>query len=304
MLITVTFGDPDVAARIANEFLGSVLEENRKRREERTSGALSFFQSEEDRLGREILAVEEAIAAFKSANADALPTSLQSQRDQLNTLRETELDLDREIIAISSNTARQRQSVVDQQVSRLDEQRQLIQSRVARLENILASAPQVELELNALNRELKQLQDQYTVIITGKAEAEMGQLLADQDQTERFVVLETALVPEYPVSPSRKKLAVVGFLASGFLACLAALILEMMNPAIRTSAQLERQLGLQPVVSIPYVSTSWQQRRRKLMWIGGFVTALLAIPAFIRQVSDQGLGNFLSGLFNREAREG
>ena len=304
LLITVTFGDPDVAARIANEFLGSVLEENRKRREERTSGALSFFQSEEDRLGREILAVEEAIAAFKSANADALPTSLQSQRDQLNTLRETELDLDREIIAISSNTARQRQSVVDQQVSRLDEQRQLIQSRVARLENILASAPQVELELNALNRELKQLQDQYTVIITGKAEAEMGQLLADQDQTERFVVLETALVPEYPVSPSRKKLAVVGFLASGFLACLAALILEMMNPAIRTSAQLERQLGLQPVVSIPYVSTSWQQRRRKLMWIGGFVTALLAIPAFIRQVSDQGLGNFLSGLFNREAREG
>jgi len=70
----------------------------------------------------------------------------------------------------------------------------------------------------------------------------------------------------------------MGFLGSGFLACLVALAMEMMNPAIRTSAQLERQLGLQPVVSIPYVKTTWEQRRRKLVFIGGFVAAILSVP--------------------------
>lgn len=297
MLITVRFGDPVIAAKIANEFLGSVLEENRKRKEERSEGALAFFNSEEERIGADILKVEEEIAVFKSANSDALPTSMASQRDQLGTLRETELEIEREIIAISSNTSRQRQSVVDQQVARLEEQRNLIIQRIARTEAVISAGPEVERELGALSRRLRQLQDQYSVITTGRAEAEMGQLLETADQSERFVVLETALVPEYAVSPSRKKLAMLGFLGSGFLACLAALGLEMRNPAIRTSAQLERQLGLQPVVAIPYVRTTWQQRRRKLAWIAGLLAFALSIPVFLRSLLDKGLGNF----FNREA---
>lgn len=299
--ITVTYGDPELAAVIANEFLGSVLEENRKRRDERAEGALAFFQAEEGRIGKEILAIEGQIAAFKSANSDALPGGLTSQRDQLGTLRATELEIDREIIALTSNTARQRQSVVNQQVARFEDQKRLIQQRISRIESTISAAPEVERELGALNRRLRQLQDQYSVITTGRAEAEMGQLLDSTDQSERFVVLETALVPEYPISPSRKKIVILGFLVSGFLSCLVALGLEMMNPAIRTSAQLERQLGLQPVVAIPYVSNTWEQRRRKLAWIAGIVTAILAVPVALRALSDKGIGGLLSGLFNRKA---
>ncbi len=301
MLISVTFGDPVLAAAIANEFLGSVHEENRKRKEERTEGALAFFTSEEERIGAEILRVEEEIAIFKSANSDALPGGVTSQRDQLGTLRETELEIEREIIAASSNTARQRQSVVDLQVARLEEQKALIQQRITRIEAVISAAPEVERELGVLSRRLRQLQDQYSVITTGRAEAEMGQLLETADQSERFVVLETALVPEWAVSPSRKKIAMLGFIGSGFLACLAALGLEMMNPAIRTSAQLERQLGLQPVVSIPYVKTTWEQRRRKLTWIAGFVAIILSIPFILRTLAEVGLGALPGGFFNREA---
>lgn len=301
LLISVTFGDPVLAASIANEFLGSVLEENRKRKEERTEGALAFFTSEEARIGAEILKIEEEIAAFKSANSDALPSGILSQRDQLGTLRETELEIEREIIAASSNTSRQRQSVVDLQVSRLEEQKALIQQRINRIEAVIAAAPEVERELGALSRRLRQLQDQYSVITTGRAEAEMGQLLETADQSERFVVLETALVPQWAVSPSRKKIAMLGFIGSGFLACLVALALEMMNPAIRTSAQLERQLGLQPVVSIPYVKTTWEQRRRKLAWVAAFITMILSIPFILKTLSEKGLGGMLSGLFKRKA---
>ncbi|MGB7318939.1 MAG: chain-length determining protein [Planktotalea sp.] len=301
LLISVRFGDPELAARIANEFLGSVLEENRKRKEERSKGALAFFTSEEERIGADILVIEEEIAAFKSANSDALPSGILSQRDQLGTLRETELEIEREIIAASSNTNRQRQSVVDLQVTRLEEQKALIQQRINRIDAVIAAAPEIERELGALSRRLRQLQDQYSVITTGRAEAEMGQLLETADQSERFVVLETALVPEYAVSPSRKKIAMLGFIGSGFLACLAALALEMMNPAIRTSAQLERQLGLQPVVSIPYVSSTWEQRRRKLTWIAGFVALILSLPFILRTLAEKGLGGMLGGLFKREA---
>jgi tyrosine-protein kinase Etk/Wzc len=304
MLITVTFGDPQMAANIANEFLGSVLEENRKRKEERAEGALAFFTSEQERLVKEILLVEEEIAIFKSANGDALPGGILAQRDQLGTLQEAELEVDREIIVLSSNTARQRQAVVDQQIARLTEQKQLIRERMSRIERTIAAAPEVERALGGLNRRLKQLQDQYSVITTGRAEAELGQLLETADQSERFVVLETALVPEYPVSPSRKKIAIMGFLGSGFLAVLVALGLEMANPAIRTTAQLERQLGLQAVVAIPYVTNTWEQRRRKLLWITGFLGSVLALPYILKTLSEKGLGGLFSVLFNRKVEGG
>lgn len=302
MLITVTFGDPVMAAEIANEFLNSVLEENRKRNEERSEGAIAFFGAEEARVGREILEIEDQIAQFKSENARSLPEGLASQRDQLGTLRETQLELEREIIGAASNTSRQRESVVARQVERLEEQRALVDNRIAQIQATIAEAPEVERELGAMTRKMRQLQDQYSVITRGRAEAEMGQVLETRDQNERFIVLETALIPEYPVSPSRKKLAMLGFIGSSILATMVAFGLEMANPAIRTSAQLERQLGIEPVVAIPYVKTNWQQRRGILSWIGGVLTFILTAPFALRAifgkgVSLSGLGNF----FKREA---
>ena len=93
----------------------------------------------------------------------------------------------------------------------------------------------------------------------------------------------------------------LGFIGSGFLACLVAFGLEMMNPAIRTSAQLERQLGIQPVVSIPFVTTTWEKRRRKLAWIGGLLALLLSLPLLLRTIAEKGLGGLIGGLFNRSA---
>ncbi len=74
--------------------------------------------------------------------------------------------------------------------------------------------PEVEHQLSTLERELTRLRDQYSVITRRQTEAEMGQLLEDRQQSDRFERLETALVPEDPVSRSRKKIALMGAVAS------------------------------------------------------------------------------------------
>ena len=58
-------------------------------------------------------------------------------------------------------------------------------------------------DLSRLDRALDQLQEQFNVITRRKAEAEMGQRLETNQQAERLEVLERALVPDSPVSPSR-----------------------------------------------------------------------------------------------------
>ena len=139
----------------------------------------------------------------------------------------------------------------------------------------IQKAPEIERELSALERNLERLQDQYSVITRRKADAEMGQMLEDRQQMDRFEALETALVPEVPASGSRKKVAIMGGVASLLAGIALAFVVELANPAIRSAMQMERALGVQPVVAIPTIRTRRDRRRRGL----GIVAALAALIA-------------------------
>ena len=85
----------------------------------------------------------------------------------------------------------------------------------------------------------------------------------DNDQAERFVLLEGAVPPVYPVLSNRKKSAVLGVGVSGALALLVAFVLETMNPVLRNSKQFARATGTIPVISLPYRLTAADHSRRR-----------------------------------------
>ena len=281
LLITVRLADPVKAADVANDLMYSVIDQSRTRSVSRARDTLDFFVSEEARVSSEIEVLETEISAFKQANSERLPSGLGDLRDQLASLRDADLDLDREIVTLQTSSARQREEVQSRQVALLQEQKALIADRIAAIQVQIGSSPEVERELNILERRLTQLQEQYSVITRRKSEAELGQLLEDREQTDRFEVLETALEPEFPVSRSRKKTAIMGGVASVIAGIAAAFVLELMNPAIRSAAQMERALGIQPVVSIPAITTRQDRTREGLRLIGFVIGAIaMAYAAF------------------------
>ncbi|MBE9636034.1 GumC family protein [Salipiger mangrovisoli] len=275
LMITVRLDDPQKAADVANELMHSVIELSRSRSETRARDALSFFEAEDARVETEIEAMDAKIASFKQQNSEALPAGLGAMRDQIVTLEDNKLELDRDIVALQANSARQREDVQMRQLALLQEQKQLIAQRIEDLEDTIRRAPEVERELSSLERERTQLQDQYSVITRRKADAEMGQMLEDRQQSDRFEVLETALVPEMSSSQSRRKLVAVGAAASLIAGLMTAFAAELMNPALRSAAQMERILGVQPVVSIPPVKARRSRRGRRL----GVAALLLALAA-------------------------
>ncbi len=281
--ITVRWGDAEQAATIANTFLERILRQSEARRRQQASEALNFFESEAARVGEKIAALESEIAAFKQRNADALPEGVTALRSQLASLRETELEIDRQIIGLKSNAGRLREDALTRQVAELEQQKALVGERIARIEAALRAAPEVEREFNRLNRDLAQLQEQLGVITRRRAEAEMEQALESAQVSERFDVLEVALVPEYPVAPSRKKIAVAGTMLSLLLGAALALLLEMLNPAIRTAGQMERELGVVPIVSIPDLARSGRGNtwKRRLTWLAAALAAIAAMGAVL-----------------------
>ncbi|MBL4811538.1 MAG: chain-length determining protein [Rhodobacteraceae bacterium] len=280
LLITVRLGDADQAAAVANEMLDSILAESARRSADRAARTLEFFLAEEERVNAEIVNLEAEFARFKQEHAASLPDNIVAQRQQLSRFTEAQIEIDQQTIEFEISADRLRDEERQRQASLFEQQRELIVANVARIETALARGPEVERQYNAIFRQLTQLQDQYVVITTRRTEAAMTHLIEAQDQASRFEVLERADVPAFSVSASRKKIAIAGLAATTILAITAALLAEAMSPAIRTAAQLERQLGVEPVIVIPELRSGRQRWARRMMWlvgVGGLAAVLFAL---------------------------
>lgn len=161
--------------------------------------------------------------------------------------------------------------LLDSQIVLLETQRRQTADRRDQIQASLQQTPQVETTLAKLERRRAALLEQYSTIIRKRTEAETGERLEETEQAERFEVIEEALPPDRPIAPSRKKILVFGAAGSIGLAFGLALLLEMLNPALRSTSEFQRQLEIAPLASIPYVRTRAERVRR---------TAILAFAAF------------------------
>ncbi len=282
LVITVRLDDPDVAAAIANRFLDRVLAEAQERTSGRTARTLEFLEAEEARLTAEIEEMEFAYADFRQENAGALPAAIASQRTQLSRLEESRIDIEEQVIQLESDSGRLLAEARLRQQELLTQRLGLVTTAIDEIEATLATAPEVERQMSVFDRRLEALQGELGVITERRAQAAMNQLLESRNQAERFEVLETAIPPEYPVSTSRKKLALAGGILVAFLAAGAALALEIMDGRLRSARQFERELGVQPVVAIPNLRSQHQVRRGRVLWIGMLTAAIVGVTGLLR----------------------
>lgn len=80
---------PEVAKEVANELVTLFLNENMKQRTERASETTEFLTQEADKLGSELATLENQLADFKQAHANALP---ENQSLRMSMLSRSELE--------------------------------------------------------------------------------------------------------------------------------------------------------------------------------------------------------------------
>jgi uncharacterized protein involved in exopolysaccharide biosynthesis len=97
-LVSVSFEAPTAAmsATVTNEVVTLILQENVAMRTSVAGQTLDFFTREVKRLDQELASQSAEILAFKNANKDALPDSLDFRRTQQAAAQERILQLDRE----------------------------------------------------------------------------------------------------------------------------------------------------------------------------------------------------------------
>jgi tyrosine-protein kinase Etk/Wzc len=281
LLIFAQADSGDLAALVANDFAQAILEAGSEGQSARSREALAFFADEAARIGAQITALEAAIVTFRNANADSLAGQVDLRREELLALETDLRALEQESAALQDEAARlsgretlretdrrQLEFIADRRAV-LAAQAASLNARRTEIEASLSRMPEVERALSVYQRDLDQLQGQYEVVTRRMAEADTAVKLAERQQAERFALLERAVVPEQPISGGRRNLAVAGLFASAMAGAGLAFLLDMFSPVIRTSAQMERQLDLRPVVAIPDMGARHRPARPLLPGFGG-----------------------------------
>lgn len=175
--------------------------------------------------------------------------------------------------------AQARIAAADARIKSLADQKKETLKKIADYEAQILETPQVERGLITLMRDHENARKKYEEIRTKEMSAKISESLEQENKAERFVLLESPLMPEKPVRPNRKKVVAMGFVIAPVGAGLLVMLLEMLSQRVRGAEALASVLGRRVLVSIPYIHTKAElaQRRklRKLLVICGI--ALFAI---------------------------
>ena len=159
--------------------------------------------------------------------------------------------------------AQTRIAATEARIKSLADQKQQTVQKISEYQARIIEMPQVERGLITLMRDHDNAKKKYEEMRAKEMNARISESLEQENKAERFVLLESPLMPEKPVRPNRKKVVAMGFVLAPVGAGALVMLLEMMSSRVRGAEALASVLGRRVLVSIPYIHTMAELERRK-----------------------------------------
>lgn len=181
-------------------------------------------------------------------------------------------------------------SNVDVEIAALRAERDQQQREIARLQGLVDTVPQVEAELNRLNRDYDVVRTKHQQLLQQLETANIGDDVSRSIDSLQFRIIDPPFVESEPVGPNRPLLiSVVLVLATGVGLGLAFLM-NLLNPTFIGNRSVSDSLGIPVLASVSLLVTEAQQRaeRRRLYVLQATAAVLLAVFVLAVIYADQG----------------
>ncbi len=146
----------------------------------------------------------------------------------------------------------------------------------------LEAAPALESELTELMRDYSTLQNGYTELLRKSEESKIAVNLERRQIGEQFKIIDSARLPERPVSPNRIRLNSMGILAGFGLGIALIALLEYRDTTLKTDDDVVLSLAIPVIAVIPVMTTASERRRhqrRQVLAISASVAAVVLVAA-------------------------
>jgi len=160
------------------------------------------------------------------------------------------------------------------------------QRKVAELQKLVNTAPEVEAEFTRLNRDYNGTRERYTALVDRAERAKIGDQ-AEETDAVRFEVLDPPASKAKPVAPNRPLLLIGGLLAGLGAGVALAVLLHQLRPVFTSSRRLAEvtQLPVFGVVSETWLDKHHERRRGELYRYSAAAAALLVVFVVVLKFS-------------------
>jgi capsular polysaccharide biosynthesis protein len=272
--LTFDYEVPAVAASVANDFLTSILTEDANTRTSNAAETTKFLEREVRRIQGEHDAVIAQIAAVKQQPPDQNQTQSEETKAQIKDLADAEANL------------AQLSSIYSDEYPAIKN----LRKKVAALKRAIATTPQTtdtaaassDTNILVLTRQEIDLSHSLEEANAKLTTARLGESMERGQQGERLQVIEQPSLPQKPVRPKKLKWFAAAFALAGLVGAGCVYGAEVLDGSIRGSRDLARLVDRHLIVTIPYLSTPGEQRRKRrniILLCTGLVTILGAAIA-------------------------
>jgi uncharacterized protein involved in exopolysaccharide biosynthesis len=262
------YGNPAVAAQVANELMTRILNEDLRDRTSRATDTTKFLAREVQRLQAENSALDAKIAQLRITQGK--PASSSGGSDQ------------------PTATLSQLKSDLIQKGALYSERHPAIQSlkkQIEALEKVAAapaptSDPTAAASLEVMVAQQESLQKNLDAASAKLSAARLGENLERDQQSEKLEIIEQPTVPQEPVKPNRLKVLAMAFAAALLGGAGLTVLVEILDKGIRRSNDLLSVVDGQLIVSIPYITTATElraRRRRIFVFVGAFALVVIGL---------------------------
>lgn len=161
-------------------------------------------------------------------------------------------------------------SALDNDIARLNQE---IREYKRRVEII----PKREQELLTLKRDYDNIRGSYDSLLNRKLEAGIGVNLEKKQKGEQFQIIDVARTPEKPIFPDLPKLFLTIFFSGLGLGVALSFLAEMMDNSVRRLDNLEEDIGLPVLTTIPRIFSPEDKARHRLKAIVTAVSLAVAL---------------------------
>jgi uncharacterized protein involved in exopolysaccharide biosynthesis len=263
------YENPEIAMRVANEFVTLTVGEDARSRTSRATEAVKILTDEAKDLESKLEFTQAQILEIAQRARDDIPEIPDQQKSDLAA----RAALKAELVQKSAVYSDAHPAVI------------ALKKRIAAMEKVIKEPSQAQKqsqstpdEIDVLKRQREAL-ERRLVEANGKlANALLGE--SQEQRSERMQVIEAPSLPQQPLKSNRLKMVGMFFAAAAVLGVGAAVGIELLDGSIRGRHQLADVVASPLVVCIPYIPTRADIIRAKLRVLFAIVGVAIILSAW------------------------
>jgi len=173
---------------------------------------------------------------------------------------------------------------VELQIERIRAEIETTKNQIQSYQKIVEETPKREQELLSVNRDYENMSLLYNSLLQRKLEAEIAVSLERKQKGEQFRVIDPAKIPNSPTWPNSQTIFLITLALGLALGCGLAFLVDTLDTSYKTPEEIETELQLPVLVSMPIRYTVKELRsikRKKVLAFASVTVGFFASAAGI-----------------------